>query len=68
MDILRARPYLLSGENVPTDIILYIIKQRMDEYLEENDRVLKIQDINKQFDLLDHWTQNDGNFSYCLKN
>lgn len=60
MDILRARPYILADENVPTDIVLYIIKQRMDQLLEETDRVLKVQEINRQFDLLDFWTQNDG--------
>lgn len=60
VDILRARPFLLACEEVPTDIVLYIINQRIDEYLAENDRILKIQEVNRQFDMLDFWTQNDG--------
>lgn len=60
-DILRARALLVAGEPAPLDTIMLILNRYIDEYLKENDRILTLQDINANFDFLEHWLTNDDN-------
>lgn len=59
---MAAKESLQNGLELPDDVYLMIIRKRIEELLSENDRILRIQEILKNFDFLDHWTANDGKF------
>lgn len=64
--ITKAKDFLLNDLEAPMDTVLYILQKEIGKCLKENDRILKIQEINKNFDFLNYWiANNDG--EYLLK-
>lgn len=58
--IIKAKEFLANGLEAPIDAVLYIVQNEVLKFLKENDRILKIQEINRNFDFLEYWQANDG--------
>lgn len=64
-EMFAANEDLKNGKFPSTEIVLKIIRKKIVEFLAENDRILQVQETNRNFDVLQYWSANDGKLFSC---